>query len=131
MATMGVIYGRILHIEPIHRVFIERHKMKKKKKKAQRRVYTGPRLTVYELMLRKPRVIMVNIKAVNRTFERKLDFPCSRVWVITIGCSERTVEKSNFWKRIFFFFCRKPTQWDDCCLFQTVGFLWCPVLNTV
>lgn len=30
---MGVIYGRILHIEPIHRVFIERHKMKKKKKK--------------------------------------------------------------------------------------------------
>lgn len=51
----------------------------KEKQELQRRVYTGPGLAAYKLELRNPTVIMVNIKTLNRTSERKLDFPCSRV----------------------------------------------------
>lgn len=89
--TAGGICDRILYIEPMHKICIENHKGEKKKK-----IYTSPSLAAYKLMLRKPGVIMVNIKTLKKTFERKLDFPSSRVWVITIGCSEKTAEESNF-----------------------------------
>lgn len=93
--TAGGICDRILHIEPMHKICIEKHKGEKQKKK-KKKVYTAPSLAAYKLMLRKPGVIMVNIKTLKKTFERKLDFPSSRVWVITIGCSEKTAEESNF-----------------------------------
>lgn len=53
-----------------------------------------PRPAVHKLMLRKPRVLMVNIKTLNSTSERKLDFPLFST--ITIGYSEKMVEESNF-----------------------------------
>lgn len=51
----------------------------KEKQEVQSRVYTGPGLAAYKLELRNATVIMVNIKTLNRTSERKLDFSCSRV----------------------------------------------------
>lgn len=88
MATAGgIISGRILHIEPEHGACTERQKGKRKQE-VQRRVYTGPALAAYELELRNHTVTMVNIETLSWTSERKLDFPCSRVWVMTIGYSE-------------------------------------------
>lgn len=74
--TAGGICDRILHIEPMHKICIEKRKGEKQKKK---KVYTALSLAAYKLMLRKPGVIMVNIKTLKKTFERKLDFPSSRV----------------------------------------------------
>lgn len=66
------------------------------KRNRRSRLHTGPGLAAYELELRNPTVIMVNIKTLNRTSERKVDFLCSRLRVMAIGCSEEKKKQGNF-----------------------------------